>query len=109
LRDLKSEGDEAGFVLGFLADQLGSIAKEAAAQQTNSEVLDVAKAAESFNVVNAKLEQLKSDAATQGTAIGKAVVSAIQAELNAANLKLPNVVQQGLADYRRQVQDEAPK
>lgn len=106
LRDLKAEGDEAGFVLGFLADQLGRVANEAAKGQTDQEVLDVAKEAEKFNVLTAKFNQLQSDATTQGTAIGKALVNSIAAELRAADLGLGDAVQRGLADFRNSLELE---
>jgi len=111
LRDLKAEGDEAGFVLGFLADQLAKVANEAAKAQTDQEVLDVAREAEKFNVLTAKLNQLQGDAATAGTQIGKAVVAAIDAELRAANFG--SAIQSGLSGYRetlqREIEGSAPK
>lgn len=110
LRDLKDEGDEAGVVLGFLADQLGKVANEAAKQQADTEVLDVAKEAEKFNVITAKLRQIEKEAEAIGqgigTTTGKAIVATLQAELDAATLRLPQPVVEGLQEFRRGLQRE---
>jgi len=109
LRDLKAEGDEAGFVLGFLADELGRVAKEAAKEQADAEVLDVAKAAESFNVVTSKLKLLKSEAAQAGTEIGQAVVQSIQTELELAKFNLPGFQGSDLSNLASEIEKGAPK
>lgn len=107
LQDLKSQGDEAGFVLGFLADQLGKVAREAAEQRSQAEVVDVARAAEQFNVITAKIAQLKTTAAREGTEIGRAIVAGINAELRVADYD--DAIQEGLRTWRRQLEQEAPK
>lgn len=104
LRDLSSQGEEAGFTLGFLADQLAKVAREASAEKTETEILDVAREAEKFNVLTEKLERIKGEAAEQGTEIGRAVVANINAELRAADFG--EVISSGIRDVARQLEKE---
>lgn len=109
LRTLKDQGDEAGFVLSFLAKELERVASSAAQSQTAPELVDVSNAEKALEGINTQLEQLKSDAATQGTEIGKALVASIQQELNFAQLKLPEVVREGIRSLDGQTEKQAPR
>lgn len=91
LGQLKEKGTETQGTLGFLAEKLQAVATEAAGKKVDAELIDVDQAQAALDGFKNKLGALKTDAATEGTAIGKALVSAITAELAAANLSLPAI------------------
>jgi chromosome segregation ATPase len=109
LRQLKEKGTEADGVLKFLAERLQAVAGEAAKQETQVEIIDVEKAKQGFDLVSQRLGQLKSEAATEGQAIGRALVAGIQAEVRAADLGLPPAVQAGLASYQAMIEKTGAK
>lgn len=91
LENLAKQGDESSAQLGFLARRLQAIARAAAQERVDVELVDEEKAAAALDGVKNKLEALSSDAAKAGTAAGKAFVDALQVELDAANPELPQL------------------
>ena len=91
LGKLKEKGTESDLVLKFFAERLGKVANEAAKQKVELELVDQKKAQEQLDGVKNKMAALKTDAVQQGQDVGRAFVAAIQAELAAAELKLPAV------------------
>lgn len=109
LRLLKEKGTELDGVLKFLAERLQAVAQEAAAQKTKIEIIDQQQALEAFANLETGLANLKSKAATEGTEIGRALVAAIQAEINASDLGLPDAVASGINSYRKQLEQLGAK
>lgn len=116
LRQLQEQGDEAGYVLSFLAKQLETVANTAAQRKVDSELLDVGKAEQQLDGVKNKLDALKSDAVIKGDELGRAFVAAIQGAFDSAQLTLPSlpgntpdVVRQGIDSYRRQLDKRGGK
>lgn len=89
LRQLHSQGEEAGYVLSFLAKQLGEVANKAAGQQVDVEIVDEQKAQQALAGVANKADALKTDMVAKGTDIGKAFVAAINAGIASEPLQTP--------------------
>lgn len=118
LEQLKQKGTETDGTLRFLAESLRRVATEAGQQRVRAELVDVDQAEQAFQSIKGKLDALKTEAATQGTDIGRAVVAAIRAELEVADLQLPNiqipensraVIAQGLAAWRDELERRGAK
>lgn len=101
LEALKDKGEDSDLVLQYLARRLQTIANEAAAQRTEVELLDVTQAEQALDGVKNKLEALKSDAAKQGAEFGRAFVTALEAELEAATITAPTIEGPALTVQRR--------
>ena len=91
LRQLQSQGDEAGYVLSFLAKQLEEVANKAAQQQVDVEIIDEQQAQQALSGVTNKVDALKTEMVTKGTDIGKAFVAAINAGIASEPLQTPAV------------------
>jgi hypothetical protein len=91
LESLKEGGDEAGFVLSFLAKEIERVANSAAQQNVDLELIDKKKAEEAAGTLKAQLESLKTEAPKLGAEAGKAYIDAFQAALNATPATLPAV------------------
>lgn len=111
LRALKDQGDEAGYVLSFLAKQLGEVANQAAAEKTQAEFIDVEQAQSGVDLVTGKLEAFSQNAKNLGATAGKSFVEAFTAELNALQVTVPgpNVASPGSGDVREYLQRELVK
>lgn len=82
LKQLHSQGDEAGYVLGFLAKQLEEVAKQASQQNVDAELVDTEQAKAGLNQLTGEMKVFTDNAATLGADAGKAFVAAFQAQLN---------------------------
>jgi len=91
LKQLRDGGEEAGFVLSFLAQGLQRVATEASQSKVDAELIDTEQAQTALDGVKNKMTALATDAVASGTQVGKAFVQAMQQEISAAQLQLPAV------------------
>lgn len=89
LRQLQEQGDEAGYVLSYLAKQLEAVANKAAQKQVDVEIIDEQQAQQALSGVSNKVDALETDMVTKGAAIGKAFVAAINAGIESEPLRTP--------------------
>lgn len=91
LGQLKDKGTETQGTLQYLAQQLQTVATEAAQERTAAELVDVEQAQAAFDEIKAQAEILKTTAPAAGTDYARAFVAAMQAEFAATTLTPPAV------------------
>lgn len=82
LKQLHEQGEEAGYVLSFLAKGLEEVAVKASQKNVDAELIDAEQAQAGLDNLTGKMQVFTSNAATLGVQAGQAFVAAFQAELN---------------------------
>ena len=93
LKTLKDDGDEAGFVLSFLAKEIERVANQAAQQTVDVELIDEQKAQQAAQTLRAQLQSLTEEAPQLGAEAGTAYIQAFQQALNQTIPQLPTPAQ----------------
>lgn len=91
LKRLKSEGDEAGYTLSYLAKALQRVAVESAGTAASNEAEDVRVANNTVKTMEAQLAVMTQTAESAGNAAGIAYADAMQRAMERLTLKPPKI------------------